>query len=145
GDRITDMTHSLSSQGRMRCHLHWRAVLGMDHPATNQISDLVAGKLFAGEHGDYAGHCLGGRNIDALDLRVSVRRADKDSPGLTRPDNVVGVLALTGNKAEVFFSAHRRADTRRAHGGLLPLKFFSIRRLDASRLWPLPSLLPQWL
>jgi hypothetical protein len=29
-------------------------------------------------------------------------------------------LALAGNETEVFLPAHRRADTRRAHGGLLP-------------------------
>ena len=47
----------------------------------------------------------------------------KTRAGLARPNYVVGILALAGNEAEVFLSAHRRADTRRAHGGLLPLIF----------------------
>ena len=39
------------------------------------------------------------------------------SPGRV---DVVGVLALAGDEADVFLAAHRRADSGRAHGVLLP-------------------------
>src|SRR5439155_571734 len=92
---------------------------GMDHPAADEIADLVGSKLGAGEHREHARHRLRGLGVDRLDLRVRVRRPQKMDIGLARPVDVVGVLALAGDKAEVFLAAHRRADTGRAHGGLL--------------------------
>ena len=44
-DRIADMAGLAVGERRMRRHLHRRAVLGMDHPAADQIADLVGGKL----------------------------------------------------------------------------------------------------
>src|SRR5262249_62307402 len=57
---------------------------------------------------------------------MRMRRADKHSPRLARPNDVVGILALARDEAEILFSPHRRADTRRAHGGLLPLNFLTL-------------------
>src|SRR4029077_411191 len=144
-NRVAYVAHRLGGQGGVRRHLHGCAVLGMDHPAADQISDFVGGELFTREHINHPRHCPGGGDIDALDLRVSVRRADKRGPGFARANNVVSILALARNEAEVFFSAHRRAYARRAHGGLLPLNFDAIRRPDARPPWPWLSLLPQWL
>ncbi len=141
-DRVADAIDLAGRERRMRRHLHRRAVLGMDHPAADQIADLVGGEIGAGEHVNHARHFLGRSNVDALDLGVGMRRAHEHGAGLARPHHVIGVLSVAGDKSEVFLAAHRRADPGRAHGGLLPLNFFTlryvaIRRPDAVRRpWP---------
>ena len=54
-----------------------------------------------------------------LDPGMGVRRAHEHGVGLARPADVVGVVALAGDEAQVFLAAHRRADSGRAHGALL--------------------------
>ena len=122
-DRIADAVHFAGGQRRMRRHFHRRAVLGMDHPAADQIADLVGGQIGAGEHRDHARHDLGHAHIDALDPGVGVLRAHEHRPRLARPHHVVGILPVACDEAEVFLAAHRRADPGRAHGGLLPINF----------------------
>ncbi len=119
-DRVADMVDRIGGERRMRRHLHRRAVLGMDHPAADQIADLVGGELRPGEHVDHAGHGLGRGGVDALDPGPGMRRAHEHGAGLARPVDVVGVLALSGNETDVFLAAHRRANSGRAHGGFLP-------------------------
>src|SRR5262249_40903236 len=97
-------------------HLHGRAVLGVNHPAADEISDLVGGKLGAGEHGEHAGRGRRFRGIDLLEPRVGVRRAHEISVGLSRPADVVGVMAFAGDETLVLLAAHRGADPGRAHG-----------------------------
>jgi hypothetical protein len=89
----------------------------MDHPTTNQIAYLVGRKIFPGQDINYTGHFLGLRNLDAPDACMGMRRPHEYCAGLAWPDHVIGVSTLAGDKAEIFFSAHRRADTGRAHGG----------------------------
>ena len=119
--RVADMVHRLGGDRRMRRHLHRRAVLGMDHPAADQTADLVGRKLRAGEHVDHAGHGLGRADVDLLDLGARVRRAYEHGAGFARPDHVVGISAVSGDEANVFLTAYRRADPGRAHGGVLPV------------------------
>jgi hypothetical protein len=90
----------------------------MDHPAADQIAYFVSRKIFSGKHINHAGHFLGFGNVDALDARVGVRRTHEYGAGRAGSDHVIGVSTLACDKAEIFFSAHRRADTGRAHGGL---------------------------
>ncbi len=141
--RVADMVHRAGGERRMRRHLHRRAVLGVDHPAADQIADLVVGEIGAGEHRNHAGQFPGRSGIDALDFRAGVRRTHEHGAGLARPHHVIGILSLAGNKAEVFLAAHRRADPGRAHGGLLPLYFFKLLGglCSARRPWPSLSLL----
>jgi hypothetical protein len=123
GDRIARIAGLAVGDGGMRRHLHRRAVLGMDHPAADQVADLVAGEVGAGEHGQDAGHLCGGRRVDRVDLGVRVRRAQKMDVRLPGPADVVGILALAGDEAEIFLAAHRRADAGRAHGRSPPELF----------------------
>ena len=116
-DRIADIAGLARRDRRMRRHLHRRAVLGMDHPAANEIADLVGREIRAGEHGDHARHRGGRLGVDALDLGVRMRRAQEHRARFARPADVVGVLALAGDEAEVFLATHRRADSGRTHGG----------------------------
>ena len=121
GDRIADMVGLAVRERRVRRHLHLRAVLGRDHPAADEIADLVAGKLGAGEHREHARHCRRGRAVDRLDPGVGVGQSAgnrrRHCPGRF---DVVGVVTLAGDEALVLFAAHRRTDPGCAHGGLLP-------------------------
>ncbi len=116
-DLIANAADFVRCDRRMWRHFHRRAILGMDHPAANQISDFILREIRACQHRDHAGHRSRRLGIDALYFRVRMRRAQKHRARLARPANVIGVLALAGNKAEVFLAAHRRADPGRTHGG----------------------------
>ena len=120
GDRIADMVRLAMGDRRMRRILHLRAVLGRDHPAANETADLVGGKLGAGEHREHARHRRRRLAVDAPDLGVGMRRAQEVGLALAGTVDVVGVVALAGDEALVLFAAHRRTDTGRAHGSLLP-------------------------
>ncbi len=128
GNRIADTVDLAGCERRVRRHLHRRAVLGMDHPAANQVAYLVGGQIRADEHGNHARHFLRRAGIDAFDLGVGMRRAHEGGAGLARPHHVVGILSLARDEAEVFLSAHRRADPGRAlscaHWRPPPVEFF---------------------
>ncbi len=115
-DRIADMAGFAVGQRRMRRHFHRRAVLGMDHPAADQIADLVVGKLGAGQHGDHARHGGCRFGVDRFYRGVRMRRANEIGESLAGPADVVGVMALAGDEALIFLAAHRDADTGSAHG-----------------------------
>ena len=71
--RIADMAGLVHGQRRMRRHLHRRAVLGMDHPAANEIADLVGGEVLAGEHADTPG--MPAAALVSIDLMSRARAA----------------------------------------------------------------------
>ena len=83
--RIADITDLARRDRRMRRHLHRRAVLGMDHPAADEIADLVGGQLLAGQHRDHARHFFGRLDVDLLDPRMRVRRTQEKAARLARP------------------------------------------------------------
>ena len=102
-------------------HFHLRAVLGRDHPAANEIADLIGGKVCAGEHREHAWHRRGSLAVDVLDLGVGVRRAQEVGVALAGTAHVIRIVALAGDEALILFAANRRADSGRAHGDLLTL------------------------
>src|SRR5262245_10362775 len=89
----------------------------MDHPAADEMADLVGSEIGAGEHVD-AGAPAHRARVDALDFGVRVRRADEERMALARAVEVVGVMATSGDEPDVFLAAHRGADPGRAHGVL---------------------------
>jgi hypothetical protein len=115
GDRIADVTDLFAGERRMRRHLHRRAVLGMDHPAADEVADLVGGEIRAGEHRN-ARPLLHRRGIHLDDLGVRMRRANEPGMALPRATEVVGIVPPAGDEPNVFLAAHRRADPGRAHG-----------------------------
>ena len=118
--RIADMADLTAGQRRMRRHFHRRAVLGMDHPATDQIADLVGCELGAVQNGEHARHARSLLAVDRFDGGVRVRRANEVSVSLARPIDVVGVVTLAGNETLVFLAAHRGANPGCGHA-VLPL------------------------
>ena len=137
-DRVADIADLAVRERRMRRHLHRRTVLGMNHPAADQIADLVGGEIGTGEDRQYARHRGGRFSVDRFDRGVGVRRADEERVTLAGPVDVVGVVALTGNEAVIFLAAHGGADPGRAHGGLLRF-FVSLRTASVS-----PSIRRPW-
>jgi len=89
-DRIADMAGLAIGERRMRRHFHRRAVLGMDHPAADQIADLVVGELDAGEHGKPRPASPRPLSVDGFYRGMRVRRANEVGVSLTGPIDVVG-------------------------------------------------------
>src|SRR5262245_11881907 len=116
----------------------------MNHPTADQIAYLIGRKISPGQHINYTGHFLGFRNVGAPDACMGMRRAHEYRAGLARSDHIIGVSTLAGDKAEIFFSAHRRADTRRAHGGFSHC-LDVIQRPVVRHPWPLLWLPLYWL
>ena len=110
GDRVTDMANPLLGQRRMGRHLHVRAVLGGDVPAADEVADLVAGEVGAGQHGDDAGGGEGGGGVDRADGGVGMRRAHEMGRGLPAPREIVHVAAAAGEEAEILLAPHAGAD-----------------------------------
>jgi hypothetical protein len=114
GDRVAGEACFVAGDRGMRRHLHRRAVLGMDHPAADEIADLVGGKLRAGEHRELPWHGAGGSGVDPLDPGMGMGRAQEMDSGLAGAVDVVGVSALAGEEAEVLLAPNCRADAGRA-------------------------------
>jgi hypothetical protein len=89
-----------------------RAVLELDHPAAGQGADL---DVLTGENGDHAGRGLRLRRVDGAQRRVRVRAAQIVGMGLVRTIDVVDVISLAGEEAEIFLAAYRRANPRVRH------------------------------
>jgi len=73
GDSVADIVDFAVGDGRMRRHLHRRAVLGMDHPAADDVADAIGQQLLAIQHIDNARHGLGRGRIEIGDPRVRIR------------------------------------------------------------------------
>ncbi len=118
GDVVADIARLALSERGMGARLHRRAVLGKDRPAADQPADLVGRDVVAREHGDDARRGQGRGGVDALDVRMGVRRAHEIGVGLTVTVDVVGVLALAGDETNVFLALDGCADAGRAHATL---------------------------
>src|SRR5260370_20204111 len=113
----------------------------MDHPAADQIADLVGGEFGSSKNREHARHLGRGAGVNRFDGRVGMRRAKKIGVSLPRPIDIVGIVAGAGDEAAVFFSAYRGADTGRAHGlrpPRSPLFSFPIRPTYSAALAAAP-------
>ena len=100
----------------------------MDHPAADQIADLVIDELLAGQHVNNTRHGLGGVDIDAFDFRVGVRAADERRVGHAMEADVVGVFALARDETLVFLARDPCADTFNTHNPDLSIRAALIAR-----------------
>ena len=113
--RVADIAHPVHRQRRPGAHLHGRAVLGVDHPAADQIADAVGLELTPGEHPDDARHGLRGRNVYALDGGVGVRAPHEHRVLHAGDDHVVDVAARAGDETPVLLARHAGADAFHSH------------------------------
>src|SRR5215470_2245005 len=88
----------------------------MDHPAADQIANLILGGVRAGENGKAARRGQRGRSIDRLQARVRVWRAHEHRVGLARAIDVIGILALAGDEAVILLAPDGSADAGGGHG-----------------------------
>lgn len=72
-------------------HAHRRAVLRVDHPATDEIADPIRQQLLAVEYVDHAGHGLGRRCVDAPDGRMRML-----TKGVPEPMQAAGMSIPAG-------------------------------------------------
>ena len=88
----------------------------MDHPAADQTTHFVGGQIVPRQNCQDTFAGAGGRQIDFFDRGMGMGRAQKGRIGLTGAIDVVGILPLAGNKAEVFLAPDRRSDSSCRHG-----------------------------
>jgi hypothetical protein len=122
-DLIAHVQHLVVRDDGMRRLVHRRAVGAVDEPAARQAADVLARHILAGKYADHARRLHRGIDIDALDFRVRMRRAQEYAVALLRHDDIVGVLARARQEAIVFLAFDAGADQflllRGIHRGLL--------------------------
>src|SRR6516225_4248153 len=102
----------------------------MDLPAAGESADRIGSHIFAGIDRNDTRRRDSGRNVDAGNAGVRVRAAQDVSVELTRAVDVVGIGALSGNKAVIFEPLDRRSDV-------------SHRRYSAATPWTLGGVSPR--
>ena len=133
GDRVADIERFSMGKGGKRARFHWRAVFEIDCHAPYMRADLVGDGVGAGEHGDYSGGLQCGRSINLVDRRMRMGRTNEKGVGLARTVEIVDVMALAGDEADVFRALNRGANAGRAHDVSLPWN--GLKRAVTRRPW----------
>ena len=115
-DGVADIANLVDGQRRPCAHLHRRAILGVDHPAADEVADAVGLQFLAGQHADDAGHALCLLDVDLLDLRMRVRTAHEHRVLHAGNHHVVDIAAGTGDESLVFLARYARANAFDTHG-----------------------------
>ena len=118
--RVADIADPVDRQRRPGAHLHRRAVLGMDHPAADQIADAVRLELAAGQHADDARHAFRRLDVDPDDVGMRMRAAHEHCVLHAGHHHVVDIAAGAGDEALVFLARNACADAFDSHGSSPP-------------------------
>src|SRR5215472_16015464 len=116
------MAHAAAGDRRMRRQHCGRSVAVGDSAEARNGSDRVAGKVVAGKDGKYTGGRARGLDIDRVDAGMRMRRAQHEGMRLARPDDIVEVIAVTGDEAPVFDAPDRLTDAELLHGTSPPIR-----------------------
>ena len=100
GHAVTHAAHFAVGQHGVLGLFHRRAVQAVDEPAAGQPAHGL--EVFTGEDAQHARRFFSRCNIQRLDVRVGIRRAQKKRVTLLRQGDVVGVLALAPEEARIF-------------------------------------------
>src|SRR5665213_2166151 len=76
----------------------------MDHPAADQVADLVVDDLPPGQHVHHARHLHRFGAVDALHPGMGVRTADERGIGHAMEADIIHVAALAGDETLVFLA-----------------------------------------
>ena len=106
GDHVAHESHLALRQYRAGRFVHGPAVGG--ESAGHAANAL---QVVAREHGHHAGHGPGGLRIHRAQVGVRHHGANEDRVGLARPGDIVGVVALSGQKPEILFARDCSADS----------------------------------
>ena len=118
---LADEAHAPDRQRRVRAHFHRRPILGMDHPAANDVGDAAGCQFLAGMDRDHPRHLRRRSGVDRLDRGVGVRRADEDRMRGVGRQHVVGIPAGAGDEALVLLAKDAGADAVICHGAFPPI------------------------
>ena len=106
GDHVAHEAHLALRQYRARRFVHGAAVGG--EPAGHSADPL---QVIARKHGHDAGHGPGGFAIHGVQVCMSHNGTNEDRVCLAGPNDIVGVIALTGQKTEVFLACYCSTDS----------------------------------
>ena len=129
GIGIAHMAHLAMRQNRALGFPHRRSVAAVDQPARRVPADR--GEILTRKDRQHAGHSLGARRIDRLDLPVRHLRPNKDRMDLPRDLHVIGVSPPPGQKADIFAALGGRANPV-----ILRHLSFSLFRRDPADILP---------
>ena len=93
------------------------------------LPDLVLRDVIAGEDRQHAGHGSGLFRVDLPDIRMGMRRPQEIGMGLPRTVDIVRVVALAGDEAEIFLARNACANSSGRHDAPPELAAFG-------RAWP---------
>ena len=110
GDRVADVAHVVGRERRVRRLGHRRAVFRMNLPTAGQPADAIRRHVLAGEDSGDAGGLRRGGGVDAGYPRMCIGAAQDVGVELVRAVDVVGVGALSGQKAVILAPPDRRSD-----------------------------------
>ena len=96
------MAHRVDGERRMWRCLVRLAVLVLHHPAADQTAHLGVDKILAGEDVDDARKLFRRRNVDALDLRMRMRRTQEIRVGRPGEGQIVDIATGAGQEATVY-------------------------------------------
>ena len=116
GHAVAHVTRLALRQERVRAHLHGRAVLGLHHPAADQVAQTVGLDVVAGEHGQDTRHAFRRGLVDPADAGMGIGRADEAGVRLPVLGDVVRVAAAAGDEALVLLADDARTDALLNHG-----------------------------
>ena len=120
GHQVADISHMVDGDDVVTRCLVWIALLVLDRPAADQPADLVGSHILAGVDGDDTGHLACGIGVDRPDFRERMRRPQEHGVKLTRAIDVICVMALTRNEAEIFLATDCLTDALVCHNALPP-------------------------
>ena len=87
-----------------------------------EIAELVGFGVLAGEHDQHAGQGFGRLDVDALDARRGMGRAQHVKMRLARQDDVVDIAAAPAQQLQILGARHRATEIEFTHGPGKPSK-----------------------
>ncbi len=102
GDVVADPADAVARQRAVARLIERRAVAALRPGRHRQIAEAGIVPVLAGEHRQHAGRGLGLGHVDALDLRMRMRRAQHVARHRARKHHVADVVALAPDQPRVF-------------------------------------------
>ena len=116
GDRLADVAHHAGGEGRLQARRRARS-RALPEPHRYARDRAEVGR---GDHGGDAGDRARGGGTYRCDARVRMRRSEYCRVQQARQAHVGGVLAASGQEAQILLALHRHTDHAIVHRGLEP-------------------------
>ena len=106
-DPVADITHPVRHENRLPGAVALRGAEILRHRMGGERTQLLGGRIRAGQHAEHAGRGLGLGGIDALDLGVGVWGEHRDAVAHAGQADVVDVVTLAHQEALILDAAYR--------------------------------------